>query len=1139
MFARWTWRLAGPLWAGVGILCACAGSASAATHEQIIAACREAARPTMIACIRAAQGDFETRREQCRQSVGIAFVKSCVMRQEQKEALGKPPPPAPVAPVAASAPPSPGAAFSVRPSYVPPPRTTADIDAILEREKPDEGKIAARKTEADAQPPAAGAPAALSQFYYDRGGARALLGRNQEALADGLKALDLAKSSGEFQRQTRVMQFIAFRYRELGDPKREAETYEAIVTQAFAQSKRPIAINALANLARRAFTSGQISEGDAYARRAEALVQEARGSPNPLWRKAYADYGASWEADDANVAALAAESHGRYAEAEASYRRSEAFRRASVNDLPKYSFPPPREQLLQAAETTLLSTARAVAEQGRLSEAESLARKALLDILDLQGRYNPATPVFIIGLAGIVVEEGRYEEAERLARVALDTQRTLGIADDTPGTAYILSHLGNVLVLRGDAKEAQTVYAQLDKAIETWTPARRETYQLSGSRVSALYAAGQVEAGVAAAEALVKRQTERKGANSFDAALARGLLAIGYVRSKRDADALREFKTAIPIMATAARENAGDDDPTVVAARQSRLQRIVEAYFDALVDQAKSPNDVAEETFALSDAIRGGSVGHSLADASARLTAKDPALAELVRGEQDLAKQIEASLGALNNLLSLPPDAQRDQDLKALSATIADLRSKRDAAVRDINKRFPAYASLVNPKPPSLADVKAALRPGEAMLSFYFGQTASFVWATPKEGAVAFARLPIKASDLETSVVALRKALEPEVTRVEEIPPFDVSAAHALYAALLGPVEPGWKDARSLVVATNGALGEFPLGLLPTADAQVDAKAQPLFAGYRDVPWLARTHNVTVVPSASAFLTLRSLPPGSPGRENLIGFGDPYFSQAQADEAAGAAVKVADAATSDAGGDADVTRGRPLKLRAAPHTESVDKAELAMLPPLPDTREELTAMAHALDVDPAKALYLGKAANEHNVETLDLSRYRVVAFATHGLVPGDLDGLTEPALALTAPAVAGVDGDGLLTTDKILGLKLDADWVVLSACNTGAGAGAGAEAASGLGSAFFYAGTRALLVTNWSVHSASARELTSDLFRRQSADPSLSRAEALRQSMTALIDGPGSVDANGHTVYAYAHPLFWAPFTVIGDSAGK
>jgi len=123
----------------------------------------------------------------------------------------------------------------------------------------------------------------------------------------------------------------------------------------------------------------------------------------------------------------------------------------------------------------------------------------------------------------------------------------------------------------------------------------------------------------------------------------------------------------------------------------------------------------------------------------------------------------------------------------------------------------------------------------------------------------------------------------------------------------------------------------------------------------------------------------------------------------------------------------------------------------------------------------------------------------------------------------------------LLTLEKILGLKLDADWVVLSACNTGAGDGAGAEAASGLGRAFFYAGTRAILVTNWSVHSQSARDLVTDLFRRQSADPRLSRAEALREAMMGLMDGPGFRDAKGSTVFTYAHPLFWAPYTIIGD----
>ncbi|HWF96636.1 MAG TPA: CHAT domain-containing protein, partial [Xanthobacteraceae bacterium] len=90
---------------------------------------------------------------------------------------------------------------------------------------------------------------------------------------------------------------------------------------------------------------------------------------------------------------------------------------------------------------------------------------------------------------------------------------------------------------------------------------------------------------------------------------------------------------------------------------------------------------------------------------------------------------------------------------------------------------------------------------------------------------------------------------------------------------------------------------------------------------------------------------------------------------------------------------------------------------------------------------------------------------------------------------------------------------------------------------SGLGRAFFYAGTRAILVTNWSVDSASARALVSEIFRRQTADPTLSRSEALRQAMMSLLDGPGVLDGAGKPLFTYGHPLFWAPYSIIGDSS--
>ena len=138
-----------------------------------------------------------------------------------------------------------------------------------------------------------------------------------------------------------------------------------------------------------------------------------------------------------------------------------------------------------------------------------------------------------------------------------------------------------------------------------------------------------------------------------------------------------------------ARENADDDDTTVVAAKSNRLQNIVEAYI-ALLDHQRGGGDVATETFALADAIRGRSVQQALAASSARMLVKDPALADVVRQEQDLVKQVNAQLGTLNNVLSLASHERDEKGVQALRASINTLRADRDRLRADIAKRFPA-----------------------------------------------------------------------------------------------------------------------------------------------------------------------------------------------------------------------------------------------------------------------------------------------------------------------------------------------------------------------------------------------------------------------------------------------------------------
>ena len=255
----------------------------------------------------------------------------------------------------------------------------------------------------------------------------------------------------------------------------------------------------------------------------------------------------------------------------------------------------------------------------------------------------------------------------------------------------------------------------------------------------------------------------------------------------------------------------------------------------------------------------------------------------------------------------------------------------------------------------------------------------------------------------------------------------------------------------------NGLLGQIPFALLPTGKHVLGNSSEVPFESYARVPWLVRTHAITHIPTVASLGTLRNLPAAADRRRAFAGFGDPWFSKKQAEDASASRAELASYRT----------RSAPLELRSRPESSGAESALLSILPRLPDTAEEILSLAEIMQADVAVDVFLGKKADEDLVKSTKLSDRRVIVFATHGLVPGDLNGLSEPALALSAPEVTGGKSDGLLTLSEILSLELDADWVVLSACNTGSASGAGAEAVSGLGRAFFYAGTRAVLVSHW------------------------------------------------------------------------
>jgi tetratricopeptide (TPR) repeat protein len=304
----------------------------------------------------------------------------------------------------------------------------------------------------------------------------------------------------------------------------------------------------------------------------------------------------------------------------------------------------------------------------------------------------------------------------------------------------------------------------------------------------------------------------------------------------------------------------------------------------------------------------------------------------------------------------------------------------------------------------------------------------------------------------------------------------------------------------------------------------------------KNIDWLLRGHAITILPAVSSLKALRELVKESHAREPYIGFGNPLLDgEPEKFNEDGPAAKLAREKRCDQtlrqraasllglrGGTRAITRG---------NGSVVDVGGIRSWAPLPETADELCDVAHDLGVDPKMHLYIGATATEANIKQLSesgaLARYKIVHFATHGAVAGQVSRTSEPGLLLTPPEQPSETDDGYLTASEIAGLRLDADWVILSACNTAAGGAQGAEALSGLARAFFYAGARSLLVSHWEVDSEATVKLITKAVDNLKTNPKIGRAEALRESMLAMIDN-GQEDA---------HPAFWAPFVLVGEGA--
>jgi CHAT domain-containing protein/tetratricopeptide (TPR) repeat protein len=877
----------------------------------------------------------------------------------------------------------------------------------------------------------------------------------------------------------------------------EAQKLEAGFKARFGVNHVSYAI-ALASLADVYWRQGKYAEAEALYKRAVVIREKVLGKDH------------SGVADYLNNLGLILNDQGKYAEAEGLYNRALAIYDKAQNT---------RQPLVAR---TLSNLAGVYTHQGKYSEAEALYKRALEIKEKALGADQLSVAMTLNNLAVVYQGQHKYADAARLYERALAIKEK-ALGTDHVALAYSLVGLAQVYAEQGKSADAEGLYkrgrAIREKALGTDHPAVADIL----SSLANLY---DKQGKQADAEALYERALAIKakalGANHPDVARNLGDLAVHFAQTGHSEEALAYMRKATAsVIAHAATETASarqDDGMGSLVEQRTNYFLHHLAYLDALVQGGIEPSAaVMPEAFEMMQWADQSSAGAAIQQMGLRFAAGTDALSALVRERQDLSALWRDRDNALLGAVSKAGGQRNQVVIDNIRKQIAETESKLAANKVQLEREFPDYAALANPKPLKPRDVQQLLDGDEALVFWLAGYNhwETYVFALTRD-SFQLKTIPLKTEALEQKVAAFRRGLDVDVLlRRDWRGLFDLALAYELYDALIDPVEPLIRDKRHLMVVPTGALTALPFHLLVTEKPTVPVppiKTVRDLAAYRDAAWLLKRHAVSVLPSVASLKALRVFGSKGQAAKPLVGFGDPIFNPENQPDAK-EKITVA-------------SRSYPEFWKGL----EIDRGMLRGLPRLPETADELKAVAAKLGASTSD-IHLQKDASETSVKRARLAEYNVVYFATHGLVAGDVKGLGEPALALSIPKLQSELDDGLLTASEVAQLKLNADWVVLSACNTAAGDKPGAEALSGLARAFFYAGARALLVSHWAVESKAATTLTTSTFDLIKSDLKLGRAEALRRAMLAYM--------NDATDPLSAYPALWAPFVVVGEGAAR
>jgi len=713
---------------------------------------------------------------------------------------------------------------------------------------------------------------------------------------------------------------------------------------------------------------------------------------------------------------------------------------------------------------------------GRRSEADAILRR----VLDRQARYEPTNwfsrATQLSNYATTIYGEGRIADAEALWLQARAWHLKAHDMSDPATPAFPLRFAADAAEARGDLKLALARRREAIAALEPVVPADHPALALA--RIE--------QAGTLSRMGLARD------------ALSQAIAPIAIVRAKLVPDSIRRIGAEITFARITARADSAAAGYALVEPLAQQLELklldtstargdlvrygpVLSAAFATIADLAFA----AQHDDAAFRAVQLANLSDIVlvsTDLAARAASGQPAAAELTRALQDHIRDRQT----LDKQRSFATSETQSVEAARLQMAIAANDTAIAGLSRDLDRIFPEYRALGRPTPLPLADVQATLAAGQILLAPLPVDDGTLAIVVTRDGLV-WQKTPLGRPAINALAARVRAAVAAVPSATGGVAPFDAAAAAALYRAMVpAAAAASFKHHSSLLYYASGPLAAIPPALL--------IETAPRGAARQPTAWLVRTHNITVVPTL-ALAAARAIEIAAASNTHFLGIGAPALGTAQQASA----------------------RGLPFR------SGEVDVAALRDLPALPGAAAELRDMRAVLG-DRDSVVLTGADASETRIKAMPLQGFGIIAIATHGLVGGDFPGLTEPALVLMPPRASTPNDDGMLTATEISSLHLDADWVILSACNSAGGLGAGSPTYGGLAAAFIRAGARSLLVSHWPVRDDAAERLTVATVRNASGGAP--RAVALQQAMLTLMADRRVPNA--------AHPAIWAPFVLIG-----